>query len=57
MEKEIEEMKSTHEMDDNKPLKPVSDPTLHVKIDEKKCKLFETNDEPTMDDEVEDQLI
>lgn len=57
MEKEIEEMKSTHEMEDNQPLKPVTNPSLHVHIDEKKCRLYETNDEPTLDDELDDQVI
>uniref|UniRef100_A0A183EFV0 Reverse transcriptase domain-containing protein n=1 Tax=Gongylonema pulchrum TaxID=637853 RepID=A0A183EFV0_9BILA len=57
MDKEIEEMKSTHELEDNKPLKIEINPALHVKIDEKNCKIYETNDEPTLDDEVEDPLI
>uniref|UniRef100_A0A1I8ERX3 Uncharacterized protein n=1 Tax=Wuchereria bancrofti TaxID=6293 RepID=A0A1I8ERX3_WUCBA len=57
IDKEIEEMKSTHEMDDFKPLKPVTDPKLHVKIAEKKCILYETNDEPTLDDELEERIL
>ncbi|VDK28678.1 unnamed protein product [Gongylonema pulchrum] len=50
MDKEIEAMKSTHEMDNNQPQKPLKK-SVHVKIDEKKCKLYETFDEPTLDEE------
>lgn len=57
IDKEIEEMKSTHEMDDLKPLEPVTNPKLHVKIAEKKCILYETNDEPTLDDELEEGML
>uniref|UniRef100_A0A915PTA3 Uncharacterized protein n=1 Tax=Setaria digitata TaxID=48799 RepID=A0A915PTA3_9BILA len=57
MEKEIEEMRSTHEMEDFKPLQPVADPRSHVKIVEKKCMLYETNDEPTLDDDLDDRIL
>ncbi|VDM48428.1 unnamed protein product [Toxocara canis] len=55
MLKEIELMKSTHEMEG------VNDPLIsaetHVIIAEKRCKLFETTDEPTFDDEIDDNAI
>lgn len=54
-EKEIEEIKSTHELDKG-PQPPLVVDT-HVKIDEKKCKLYETNDEATLDEENEEPLI
>ncbi|VDN05349.1 unnamed protein product [Thelazia callipaeda] len=57
LEKELEEIKSIHEMDNAKPFNAIMNTDLHVTIDEKKCKLYETYDEPTVDDEVEDQLI
>ncbi|EFO27532.1 hypothetical protein LOAG_00946 [Loa loa] len=57
IDKEIEEMKSAHEMDDFKPLQPITDPKLHVKITEKKCVLYETNDEPTLDDELDEKIL
>uniref|UniRef100_A0A915PS13 Uncharacterized protein n=1 Tax=Setaria digitata TaxID=48799 RepID=A0A915PS13_9BILA len=57
MEKAAEEIKSIHEMDNEKPLNAVFHSNLHVKIDENKCKLYETNDEPTIDDEVDDPII
>ncbi|CAG9537338.1 unnamed protein product [Cercopithifilaria johnstoni] len=57
MEKAAEEIKSIHEMDDQKPFNVMAYSNLHVKIKENKCKLYETNDEPTIDEEVEDPLI
>ncbi|VBB26062.1 unnamed protein product [Acanthocheilonema viteae] len=57
VDKEIEEMKSTHEMDDLKSLEPFTDTKLHVKIAEKKCLLYETNDEPTLDDELDEKIL
>lgn len=57
IDKEIEEMKSTHEMDDFKPLHPATDTKLHVKIAEKKCLLYETNDEPTLDNELDERIL
>lgn len=57
MEKEAEEIKSVHEMDNEKPFNTVMRSNLHVKIKENKCRLFETNDEPTLDDEGEEPLI
>uniref|UniRef100_A0A0R3RIF8 Uncharacterized protein n=1 Tax=Elaeophora elaphi TaxID=1147741 RepID=A0A0R3RIF8_9BILA len=57
MEKAAEEIKSVHEMDDEKSLNAMAYSNLHVKITENKCKLYETNDEPTVDEEGEDPLI
>ncbi|VDO33533.1 unnamed protein product [Onchocerca flexuosa] len=57
IEKETEEIKSRHEMDNEKPMDMVMGANLHVKIDENKCKLYETNDEPTLDDEGDDMII
>ncbi|VBB33527.1 unnamed protein product [Acanthocheilonema viteae] len=57
MEKAAEEIKSVHEMDDQKPLNAVISSNLHVRIKENECKLYETNDEPTVDEEGEDPLI
>lgn len=57
IEKEAEQIKSIHEMDDQKPLNAVNYSNLHVKITENKCKVYETNDEPTIDDEAEEPLI
>ncbi|VDK73776.1 unnamed protein product [Onchocerca ochengi] len=57
IEKETEEIKSRHEMDNEKQVDTVMGANLHVKIDENKCKLYETNDEPTLDDEGDDMII
>uniref|UniRef100_A0A2K6W2E9 Uncharacterized protein n=1 Tax=Onchocerca volvulus TaxID=6282 RepID=A0A2K6W2E9_ONCVO len=58
VQKEIEEMKSIHEMEDLKSQQPaVINPKLHVKIAEKKCILYETNDEPTLDDELNEMMF
>ncbi|VIO97482.1 Uncharacterized protein BM_BM9401 [Brugia malayi] len=57
MEKAAEEIKSVHEMDNQKALNAVMHSNLHVTIKENKCKLYETNDEPTLDDEAEEPLI
>ncbi|EFO17939.1 hypothetical protein LOAG_10556 [Loa loa] len=57
MEKAAEEIKSVHEMDDEKPLNAVTYSNLHVRIKENKCKLYETNDEPTIDEEGEEPII
>ncbi|MCP9261112.1 hypothetical protein DINM_004200 [Dirofilaria immitis] len=56
-EKEIEEMRSIHEMEDFKPLQSVANPKLHVKIAENKCILYETNDEPTLDEDLDDRIF
>ncbi|VDO36590.1 unnamed protein product [Onchocerca flexuosa] len=58
VQKAIEEIKSTHEMEDLKSQQSaVIDPQLHVKIAEKKCVLYETNDEPTLDDELSGMMF
>uniref|UniRef100_A0A8R1TWQ6 Uncharacterized protein n=1 Tax=Onchocerca volvulus TaxID=6282 RepID=A0A8R1TWQ6_ONCVO len=57
IEKETEEIKSRHEMDNEKQVDTVMGANLNVKIDENKCKLYETNDEPTLDDEGDDMII
>ncbi|MCP9259807.1 hypothetical protein DINM_003006 [Dirofilaria immitis] len=57
MEKAAEEIKSVHEMDNEKPMNAIMYSNLHVKIDENKCKLYETNDEPTIDDEADEPII
>ncbi|KHN80999.1 hypothetical protein Tcan_15638 [Toxocara canis] len=54
MLKEIEKMKSVHEMEGTKD--PSISATRHVVIDEKRCILYETNDEPTLDDELDDAI-
>lgn len=55
MLKEIELMKSMHEMEGQQ--SPSISPKMHVVIAEKRCKLYETTDEPTLDDELEDNAI
>lgn len=57
IEKVVEEIKSVHEMDDQKPFNFARYSNLHVKIKDNKCKLYETNDEQTVDEEDEDPLI
>ncbi|MFH4973882.1 hypothetical protein AB6A40_000591 [Gnathostoma spinigerum] len=57
-EKEIENMKSTHEMDDEgNAAAATTSPNIHVKINEEKCQLYETNDEPTADDQEDPNII
>ncbi|KHN84940.1 hypothetical protein Tcan_16131 [Toxocara canis] len=57
-EKEIESMKSEHEMDkenEQRGRKSIKD--KHVTITESKCQLYETNDEPTLDEEYEQEEL
>uniref|UniRef100_A0A0R3RVQ5 Ovule protein n=1 Tax=Elaeophora elaphi TaxID=1147741 RepID=A0A0R3RVQ5_9BILA len=56
MDREIEEIKSTHEMDSFKPLEPIVDRKSHVKVAEKKCIFYETNDESTIDDDLDERI-
>uniref|UniRef100_A0A915AU25 Uncharacterized protein n=1 Tax=Parascaris univalens TaxID=6257 RepID=A0A915AU25_PARUN len=52
MEKEIESMRSEHEMERTEKNEKIAQ-NKHVIITENKCQLYETNDEPTLDEEIE----
>ncbi|VDK55825.1 unnamed protein product [Anisakis simplex] len=59
IEREIESMQSEHEMATDQ-LEEHAQPSTkhkHVTITESKCKLYETNDEPTLDEEEEEQAL
>ncbi|VDN06006.1 unnamed protein product [Thelazia callipaeda] len=55
--KEIEDMKSFHEMETFEPLQPVTDSQLHVKIAEKKSRLYETDNDESIDEETNETLL
>lgn len=57
MEKEIESMKSEHEMERREKNEKITTPNKHVTITENKCQLYETNDEPTLDEEIEQEEL
>uniref|UniRef100_A0A0M3IDD4 Pinin/SDK/MemA protein domain-containing protein n=1 Tax=Ascaris lumbricoides TaxID=6252 RepID=A0A0M3IDD4_ASCLU len=57
MEKEIESMQSEHEMERREKNEKITTPNKHVTITENKCQLYETNDEPTLDEEIEQEEL
>uniref|UniRef100_A0A0M3IJK8 Uncharacterized protein n=1 Tax=Ascaris lumbricoides TaxID=6252 RepID=A0A0M3IJK8_ASCLU len=55
--KEIEEMRSKHEMEMSSPQNSNSLKNKHVVISENKCKLYETNNDLTLDDDLDELVL